>query len=70
MRFLIASIESVCVPFNDGWENKILCRITNSLEMIWNADEFLHFAEIFGFDFLKWWTELEPLLSEIVESSQ
>ncbi len=49
---------------NNGWKYQVLCCLTHSLEVVWNADKFLHLSEIFGFDFFQWWSELKSLLSE------
>ncbi len=64
ISFPVACDEPSCMPVNNGWKYQVFCCFSNPLEVVWNADEFLHLSEIFGFNFFQWWPELKSLLPE------
>ena len=64
-RFLVAGDEAFGIADDDGGEDRTLHALAHTLEVVGDADELLHLAEVFGFDLLKGRSELKPLLPEM-----
>ena len=62
ISLLVTSDEPLGVTIYDGGEYQVLCELSYTFEVVWNADEPFHFSEVLSLYFLEWWIELEVSL--------